>query len=549
MKNKYPIGYLMYVFIFSCVSLMPSLYLSANQEQEHRKIMEKVTVTNIEVPVRVLYKGKPVDDLTKDDFQLYENKHRLSVNGFYMKRKKISMIKEQSPGETGKKRTFVLVFNVTKYNQYYARALDHLFDNILRSNDHLLILTNGNVTEYNRPWNKQDVKARLIADLKKESLKVKERLFKYVRLLESYVESHRIKIPRSTNETSRKPFVDLVYFLQKYQRTWEEYKRQFLKPKLDHFYYFARYLEKIKREKWVLNFYQFEVFPKIRPNSDLMERIRILSIALTAAWDPYKNSLGRLVEKMLQNLSIDIDPHQSIPNDEISKLFYEVDATFYSFFIRSTEFGIRDDFEFRELSSDIEKVLKKITQITGGENITSNDLVDSLKTVSEKEDIYYVLTYSPLDPHKSGKLKIKVKRKGKRYKVLYDNNFRPGHLEEYLAKLEEKIKTPEIKIGDFSFDRKTLAFTVKDFLMKMEASEASEKMEKVGKMTVRVRVTDKDNRPVYDRSKMLNAREMRMKISLDMSSSLQKGEYNFLIDAVDLLSGKEDNFYENIILK
>jgi len=547
MKKNFLVNCFIFAIIFSCAAF-PAHHLLANQTQdrEHQRILENVTVTNIEVPVRVLYKGKPVAGLTAEDFEIFENKRRVPINGFYVKRKKISMI---TPGEVKPQRTFVLAFNITKYNHHFARALDHLFDNVLRSTDRLLIFTNGKSREYPRIRDKQTVKAQLIADLKVESQKVNERLIRYVKLLESYVDSNRIKVFWSDRDTSRKPFVELVFFLQKYQRTWNEYKRQFLKPKLDHFYYFARYLENIKTEKWVLNFYQHEVFPKIRPNSQLMERMRILSIALMAISDPYKNSLGRLVDKMLLNLSIDTDLGSTIPNQEISKLFHKVGATFHSFFISSPEFSTREDFEYRQLSSDIEKVLKEITQITGGRNIASNNLVKSLNTVSEIEDIYYVLTYVPQAPKRSGKLKIKVKNKGKRYKVLYDNNFRPAPLEEYLAKLEEKIETPGIKINDFSFRRKVLAFTVKNFLMKMKASEEDEKTGKVGKMKLRIRLTDKDNNSLFDQVKVLTARETEMKISLAAFKTIKEGEYNLLIDAVDMFTGKEANIYKNIMVR
>ena len=68
------------------------------QEKEHKPIVEKVTVTNVEVPVRVLYKGEPVADLTKDDFSIFENRKRVEINGFFIKRKKIKI--STAPGTT-----------------------------------------------------------------------------------------------------------------------------------------------------------------------------------------------------------------------------------------------------------------------------------------------------------------------------------------------------------------------------------------------------------------------------------------------------------------
>ena len=44
-------------------------------------VQEEVSVVNIEVPVRVYYKGKPVPDLKKSDFLLYENGKLQEING------------------------------------------------------------------------------------------------------------------------------------------------------------------------------------------------------------------------------------------------------------------------------------------------------------------------------------------------------------------------------------------------------------------------------------------------------------------------------------
>jgi hypothetical protein len=199
------------------------------------------------------------------------------------------------------------------------------------------------------------------------------------------------------------------------------------------------------------------------------------------------------------------------------------------------------DLEYKEVASDIEMTLKKITDITGGQNITSNNLVESINTVSNAEDCYYVLTYAPQDPDHAGKLKIKVSNK--KYKVFYDDNFRVDYITEYIQKLEEKIKTPAIKIKNFSFREKILAFTINDFMMKREGTGS------VGRMKVRVRLTNSDNiLTLYDRENLLTAYQEQMKISLPIAKEMEAGEYYFIIDAIDLLTGREANIHCNILI-
>jgi len=535
--------------IFSLVVLAPSLW--ANQDQQQERIVEKVTVTNVEVPVRVLYKGKPVTDLTKEDFTIYESKKKVNINGFFLKRKKISLTKPLEPVETVKppaprSRTFVLVFNVTNYNDVFKEAVNHLFDKILTKTDRLMVFANDRTRTFPNLENKQKIKEQLIADLKEESQKVRGRLLNYIKRVETYLNVHDFRRTLQEGGATRAPSPELgqrlVDFLKKYLLAWNEYKANYLTPRVDRFYYFSRYLEKLKSEKWVLNFYQFELFPRIRLGSRTMNQMREISSLLMGSNNATQNALGQVLLKLLSQLDADLNLNKGFPNEEISKLFYKVDATFHSFFIRTNNPSFFQDFEYRTISTDIEQVLKGITDITGGENITSNKLVDSLNKVSEKEDVYYVLTYAPRDPQKAGKLKIKVKNR--KYKVLYDDNFRDDYIDKYFAKLEKKIDTPDIKVNGLSFKKKILAFTVTGYLM----AKPDKKSGKIGRIKIRIRVTDKNNNPLWDKSNVFDARKKELKISLPTFKTIKKGEYNFIIDTVDMFTGKKANAHQNVII-
>jgi hypothetical protein len=270
--------------------------------------------------------------------------------------------------------------------------------------------------------------------------------------------------------------------------------------------------------------------------------IRQRAQELTESGTATNVALGRRLETLLNQLYVDLNVPAGFPTEDISKLFYKVDATFFSFFIRTTQKRMMNDLEYQEFSSDIERVLRSITDVTGGENITSNNLVKSLETVEELEDVYYMLTYAPVDPEaEPGKIKVKVKNK--KYKVLYDDNFRADYINDYLKKLEESMQIPTLKIKDFSFKRKILSFTVVDFLMR----EIEKK--KIGRMKVRIKLTDTNNNSLFDQAKLLTAQKKEMKISLGAFKNIKKGEYHFFIDAVDLFTGKEANFHENIMVK
>mgnify|MGYP006269421229 CR=1 FL=1 len=70
------------------VLLGASAVLSASPAQD--KPGQTVTVTAVEVPVRVLLKGEPVKGLTKADFEVYENGVLQEITGFEAISRRIS---------------------------------------------------------------------------------------------------------------------------------------------------------------------------------------------------------------------------------------------------------------------------------------------------------------------------------------------------------------------------------------------------------------------------------------------------------------------------
>jgi hypothetical protein len=534
------------IIILSCVTVAVSHGQEPTQNKqdvEHQPIIEKVTVTNIEVPVRVLDKDKPVIDLAKDDFIIYEDNKRMEINGFFLKRKKLksTVSSEVTLKETPlPPRTFVLVFSITDFNEHIIKAVEHLFENIFRPNDRVLIFANDKTLRYANLENKDELKRQVLTDLKEESYQARRRLINYINRIETYLNMHDFRRQIQSRFDPRP--MDLINFLKKYLLTWNDYKQKYLTPPTDRFYYFSRYLEEVKTEKWVFNFYQFDLFPRIKPDSQTMDRIQEISTELINSSEGGSHSMGRLINTLVTQLMLDLNVGSGFPTEDIAKLFYKVDAAFHSFFIKNTERVSMNDLEYEEVASNIENTLKEITEITGGKNITSNNLVESIDTVSELEDVYYVLTYVPQDPGKAGKLKIKVK--DKKYRVLYDDNFRADYISEYIQKLEEKIKVPEIKIENFSFQGKVLAFTVKDYLMKETGSKP------VGRMKVRIRLTASDEvMMLYDQEKICTAQNPEMNVSLGNFKGIARGEYHFFIDATDLFTGKQANVHQNIVVK
>ncbi|MCK5005160.1 MAG: hypothetical protein KAS21_08730, partial [Candidatus Aminicenantes bacterium] len=114
----------------SVILLLIFCVFSVGLFTQEKEIREDMVVINVEVPVRVMHKGKPVDNLKKSDFKLFENGKELSINGFHILRKKISSQSIELDSERKQfyePRLFSLVFSLVQYNRDLEDGLIHIF--------------------------------------------------------------------------------------------------------------------------------------------------------------------------------------------------------------------------------------------------------------------------------------------------------------------------------------------------------------------------------------------------------------------------------------
>ncbi|MCK4763386.1 MAG: hypothetical protein KAW12_14400 [Candidatus Aminicenantes bacterium] len=503
--------------------------------QEEEKIREEVSVTNVEVPVRVFYKGKAVETLTRKDFKLFEDKKLQAINGFYLKRKKIKiqnigLTTQKQEAEPVPPRFFVLVFRLTSYNDEIKKGVEHLFEKVLRDEDHIMAFVNDKTLLLNKSY--QKIKRRDILDqvLREESVRANQRLVAYFVKIQRMLNITKTELKMEDGEGRRVGTAatpnQLLNFLQKYLDTWKEYKKKYLLPDIDKYYNFANFLEQIEKEKWVINFYQIEMFPKMKASGELRRQIeQIMNELMVGRSEDIVYS--RLMMGMLARIDQALNVAEDLAADEISKLFYKVDATCHSIFCGVQKEALSQDLEFKRISTDIENSLREITSKTGGALIASNDLESALHSISEKEDVYYMLTYAPDEPRKKGLIRIEVNNK--KYKVVYDDKMRADYIKEYIKK--KMARNPAVQLDEISFKEKTLKMAISKFLM----WESGGKEE--GKISVRVRIKDTDARVIFDRSRFLVPEKKITTISIGFDW-LAKGQYNVIVDVTDMLTGK-----------
>jgi len=502
-------------------------------QQEDEVLQESVRVVNVEVPVRVYFKGKPVDNLTRADFKLYEGGKRQDIHGFILKRKKIKAQELELNAEqvqTRMGRYFTLVFRITHYNKYIKEGLDHIFDTVLNKSDQLLVFVNNRSVFFKNLEDKLEVKTKLDQVLHDVSLEARIKMLQYLKEVENAVDKHKMEMKLAEAGRSEiKEYHTLIQrYFAKFLEIWKIYKKKYLIPDINIYYNFARFLKGIDKEKWVINFYQFEVFPDIIISSESMRRIRRLVGEWQVSDKPEEVTFSRIINRQMIEIEKELSVVRDFPSDEVAKIFHNVDTTFHSIFMKSSFNALQTDVEYREIATDLENSLRAITDRTGGELVVSNKLDTALDRISEVEDVYYMLTYAPKNPDKVGKIKVKLNNR--KYKLVYSPNLRTGYLGQFLK--EKQIKKKPINIQDLNFKKGKLTFVISDFFWNKKDG---------GALSIRIRINDPQGKSVFDQKKIIKATQKKINIALNIRG-LKNGDYDVVVDVNDLftkMSGTE----------
>jgi hypothetical protein len=495
--------------------------------QPEETLKEDILVVNVEVPVRVFLNGQPVDNLGKDDFLLYEGKKQQRINGFFIKKRKIGIPSALSNTETDSNsmlmsRYFVLNFRISDYNRELQESLRYVFEKILRASDRLLVFANETQLFFAGLQDKAKIYAKIDAVLWEQAQHARARLLVTMQKIKNQTSMY-FAVFDSPNGGVIKAAYDLIRTQGEIR---QDYYKLYIYPDLLKYIHLAKHLEKIKREKWVINFYQPELFPVLKETGEMGQWLRTFLDHYTTGGLPHE----RLVmDKYNNQLDNEMNRASVFMVKDIGKLFYRVDAGFHSIVIPTTLSFNSDNYEYKTTPTSIENTLRHITTETGGALLTSGHPLESLKTIAEKESVYYVLTYAPFEPGKNEDIRIKTKNDN--YKVVYDDNTRTTHLAAYLEKNVPDF--PAVCLSEFSFNDKVIHLAIKDFLVPKEPQCST------GKISMRLVVKDQANHILYNQKKNLLPTKNFVTISIPLEW-LKQGEYFIIGDVTDLLTGTGD---------
>lgn len=497
--------------------------------QEHEKIVEEVEVVNVEVPVRVFSKGKPVTGLEKKDFKLLVNGKEQPINAFFEVRKKIK------PSETTVKQTadlpprlFVLIFNISDYGAYIQENIDYFFDKVIHPNDRLIVISNNFFLNDQVILDMKKQKKRIKQILELEAKRIKLEIFNLKNKLRSLLED---KDGRTGDDA-----LNARIFVQDYVHYLKQFKQIYFNPGSDRYIKIAKYIKNQPVEKWVFNFYQLGMFYYPHELENFINRFSDASNAVDASNEPDPSDEDVREIQALDLQESYLEAYKQLQGvdkdliDNLGKLFINSGATFHTQLMKNTSHSILPGFNYLPITLNSESVFTNIAKMTGGSLVNSNKIKKFIEKVMSKEDIYYTLTYNP------GKLKeknqqIKIVVNNNAYRVVYDDQKRPGDF----LRIEKKAlkKEPQILLQNASCEDGTLSFTISN--IKLLPTEKGP----IGKVLVRIRIANDESRILYAREREIEFPVANQELKIKLAK-LEKGIYDALIEVYDRNTAKND---------
>jgi hypothetical protein len=480
---------------------------------------QEVTVTAVEVPVRVLLKGEVIRGLAKEDFEVFQNGIKQEITKFEIVSRRIASPDKDSTLQDKMKhsnRLFLLVFNIFDYNRAIGEAIDYFFEEVFLPGDQLVVLAESRILNVEQSKNPEKLATNL-----KEALKIFKSISTFS-TLNSFqeLENEAETLLRSFRGDpgllgSMYPYVN--QFLDHYRRIWDEYRNQFLVSDLALYKNVVARIKPFNGEKWAVCFQQREMFPKIKSVSRLEIEIQNW---LGNQIEPQEQIRARLIQTKQQELQRSFDFTGNIPVNALSDLFLDAGITYHLILVESSRTVLAQDFELKEVSQDYENDLKAISRSTGGYLGFSNQVAQALQEAASTEDYHYLLVYSPQESSFQREIEITVKVNRPGVDVLYLKRFTPAG-------------PPPITIGDFDVRRKTIGFSMRDYQM----TQINDKRR--GLADVRITIFDEESNKVFEEAKTLDLIKKETKISLSFNQ-LKSGSYFIIISVFDRVASKSD---------
>ncbi len=373
-----------------------------------QQLTHESEVINVEVPVRVVKGGKFVDNLTLDDFELYEDGKLQKIEAVYLIRKtEIERKEEKTKFIPETSRNFFIFFEVTEYTLELRDTISYFVKDVLAPGDNLVVVTPVKTYQMKSQTLELLSRERIVEQLTKilrkdavlgnsEYRNLFKDLTNLIRELSSEMEAQSLLSPEEFGELT---FENKLSLYRDLLERFDDMKNVDQKKLLD----FAEFLKDKEGQKYVFLLYQREFIPQME------QRLLHQYIGINLDKQDVLFTLSELFDYYRRDIYIDVDlVKQAFADSSISIHFL--------FFTKPRQYipGVY----MAEHSEGVYSAFKQMAEATGGFTGSSADPVHLFHKAVEASENYYLIYYAPIDYKRDGKFKnIKIKVKNKNYRI------------------------------------------------------------------------------------------------------------------------------------
>ena len=396
--------------IFFVTILVMIISLFPHQEQH------SVTVRNIEVPVRVFVDQQFVDNLTIDDFEIYENGILQKIEALYLANKNsISRQQELKAFSPQLARHYYLLFQIIEYNPKLEASIEYFFKNVLLPQDTLTLMTpqkNYHLSSAALQKKKKEAIAKEMLKLLRKDTKISSSAYR------SSMNSLRGLVSAISGGSSMTSFdatsdldqgaSSLGMLLRRYRNNLNKLEGLRMVDQ-NVFIQFATKVKSFPGQKHVFFFYEREFRPELS------------ATVVNNLVANYQGEPSVLAD--IQDLFQFYQRHERINTEKIYQAFTDASIRFNFLFVDRQERS-SSGITMKEQSEDFFSAFRATAIATGGTVDTSTNPSAAFENALKAGENYYLLYYSPANYTSDGTYKkIEVKVKNQKCKVTYRQGY------------------------------------------------------------------------------------------------------------------------------
>jgi len=327
-------------------------------------------VVNIEIPVRVYESSKFVDNLTIDDFEIWEEGISQKIEAVYLiKKMAVERSEEKRRFNPDTQRNYFLFFEVADYQPRIGEGLEFFIHNIFSPEDFLYITTPLNTyrlkDEALQIKSKKAIVEELIRIVRGDTERGNQEYRETIRTLSDVSQRLAVSLGATSTQSTSAPVVapiarnpqdetlELEMLLLQYSDVLaklENLRRVDQVKLLD----FARYLKNRKGQKYVYMFYQSEFIPQI--DTRILDQFKSLYHDNPAML----HSMSSLFDFFTRERSFDVD--------KVKMAYSDASTSIHLLFLTERPVAVEGDVvdgKFKEIEVRVKKKNYKVVHRAG----------------------------------------------------------------------------------------------------------------------------------------------------------------------------------------